>query len=170
FQQLRGIAALTVVLTVAGLSATATAADLALSTAAAPPATLLSIVDQMYFPTKAEVLPLGLRRTGSAHSLRLLTLSFRSKREARSGRPIASGVGGSRSTACVVERDRPCPRCSVPEHRCQAISFKPRSAARRGDGRRGRWRPGLPIRRGSASASPRRPDRSQSRSRQFHRN
>jgi hypothetical protein len=73
FEQLGGIPALPVVLAIARLSAATAAEVLApLSTAAAPAATLLSIVDQMRFPNKAEVLPLwpqadrvGTIRTGS---------------------------------------------------------------------------------------------------------
>jgi hypothetical protein len=63
FEQLSRIAALAIVLAIARLStaaATAAAAKVLapLSTAAAPAAALLSIVDQMRFPTKAEVFPL----------------------------------------------------------------------------------------------------------------
>ncbi len=66
FKQLSGVAALTVVLTVARLSAT-TPADVPLSTAAAPAATL-SIVDQNCTSlTKQKSFPFGLRQTGSAH-------------------------------------------------------------------------------------------------------
>ena len=88
FEQLSGVAALAVILAIAWLSA-----DIRPSLApAAATAATLTIVDQMPTSLRSVSYPLRLRQAG-LRKAPALTLSFRSQRQARSERPIVSGLG-----------------------------------------------------------------------------
>jgi hypothetical protein len=91
-KKLGGVAALAIVLTVAVGPSTEVLGPLAATAAAAA---TLSIIDQMRFPSKAEASPLftsGGQSRAPINRGAALTLSFRSAPNARSERPIASGV------------------------------------------------------------------------------
>jgi hypothetical protein len=101
-EQLRRIAALAIVLPVARLSAEVLAS---LPTTTAPTAAL-TIIDQMPTSLRSVFKPLRLRQA-ERRRCAALTLSFRSKREAQSERPIVSGLGQERSS---VDLERAWPR------------------------------------------------------------
>jgi hypothetical protein len=102
-KQLGGIAALAIVLPVARLSAEVPAS---LPTTAAPTAAL-SIIDQIPTSLRSSCSPFASVGQGDADAP-ALTFSFRSWREARSERPIVSGLGQERSSV-DLERARPRP-------------------------------------------------------------